>query len=155
MREINEFIVHCSATPNARPVSVDTIRQWHIARGWKDIGYHYVIQPSGLVEDGRSLELTGAHCKGHNANSVGVCMIGTNKFTIEQWNALRFLYGQLSKKHHIDAKPHNFYANKICPGFDHDTLYHWITYAKLFKIVNNLLDVDKQVLDTTGKDMVD
>ena len=76
MRHINKVIIHCSATPEGRDISLDTIRQWHIKRGWSDIGYHYVILINGTIQEGRPVERAGAHCKGHNANSIGVCYVG-------------------------------------------------------------------------------
>ena len=75
-RKINEIIVHCSATPEGKDYSVDTIRQWHLQRGFSDIGYHYVIYRDGSIHTGRYESIIGAHCAGHNANSIGVCYIG-------------------------------------------------------------------------------
>ena len=76
MRNINKIIVHCSATPEGKEFSVDDIRRWHLQRGFADIGYHFVIYLDGSVHVGRPLAKAGAHCKGHNAHSVGVCYIG-------------------------------------------------------------------------------
>ena len=76
MRNINKIIVHCSATPEGKAFSVDDIRRWHLKRGFADIGYHFVIYLDGSVHVGRPLAKAGAHCKGHNAHSVGVCYIG-------------------------------------------------------------------------------
>lgn len=57
-------------------MSADEIRKWHKARGFKDIGYHYVIHLDGRVENGRNIEAVGTHCEGHNANSIGVVYVG-------------------------------------------------------------------------------
>ena len=43
MRIVKEIIIHCSATREEQQVSVDTIRDWHLAKGWNDIGYHFYI----------------------------------------------------------------------------------------------------------------
>ena len=75
-RTIKELIVHCSATPEGKDYSVNTIRQWHLQRGFSDIGYHYVIYRDGSIHTGRDESIIGAHCTGHNANSIGVCYIG-------------------------------------------------------------------------------
>ena len=76
MRKINKIIVHCSATPEGKEFSVETIRKWHLKRGWSDIGYHFVIDLKGELHEGRPVERTGAHVKGHNFDSIGVCYIG-------------------------------------------------------------------------------
>lgn len=67
------MIFHHSLSPD---VSAAEIRRWHIARGWKDIGYHAVIHPDGRIEDGRDIDEIGAHAYGRNRDSIGVCLIG-------------------------------------------------------------------------------
>ena len=76
MRSIDKIIVHCSATREGQHVTVQQIRQWHLQRNFVDIGYHYVIYLDGTVHKGRPLEKAGAHCKGHNAHSIGICYVG-------------------------------------------------------------------------------
>jgi N-acetylmuramoyl-L-alanine amidase len=77
MRNIDTIIIHCSATKEGQDVSVDTIRDWHVnQRGFSDIGYHYVIYLNGQIEKGRPMSQPGAHCKGFNRRSVGVCYVG-------------------------------------------------------------------------------
>ena len=76
MRDINKIIIHCSATPEGRDVNTETIRQWHTAKGWSDIGYHYVIELDGSVNMGRDIDRIGAHTKGHNTGSIGICYVG-------------------------------------------------------------------------------
>jgi N-acetylmuramoyl-L-alanine amidase len=76
MRDINKIIVHCTATPEGRETSVADIRSWHKQRGWSDIGYHYVVQLDGTVNEGRPVEIAGAHVKGQNKNSIGITYVG-------------------------------------------------------------------------------
>ena len=76
MRKIDDIIIHCTATAEGRDVSVADIRRWHKARGFVDVGYHYVVYLDGSVHEGRPLAQVGAHCRGHNAHSVGVCYVG-------------------------------------------------------------------------------
>ena len=76
MREIKKIIVHCSATPESMDVGAEEIRRWHKDRGWNDIGYHDVIRRDGTLEKGRDISIAGAHAKGHNFSSIGVCLIG-------------------------------------------------------------------------------
>jgi len=101
---------------------VSVIRQWHLKRGWKDVGYHYFIQKDGTVQDGRKLEESGAHCKGENQASVGICLHGRDDFTPEQFATLRRVCNVMCGAFNIDKKdiyPHNYFnKNKTCPNFD-------------------------------------
>ena len=76
MRKISEIIVHCAATPEGKAFTVADIDAWHRKRGFRCIGYHFVIYLDGSVHEGRAIEEVGAHCLGHNANSIGICYIG-------------------------------------------------------------------------------
>lgn len=76
MRNIDTIVVHCSATPEGRAVSVPTIRKWHTDRGWRDIGYHFVIGLNGEIWPGRPISERGAHVRGHNTGSIGICYVG-------------------------------------------------------------------------------
>ena len=76
MRKINEIILHCSATPENKNFTVEDITKWHNAKGWDGCGYHYVIHLDGTIHNGRPLQKIGAHCLGHNTNSIGICYIG-------------------------------------------------------------------------------
>ena len=128
MRKINEIIIHCSATPEGKDFTVEDIRQWHLARKFSDIGYHYVVYRDGSVHKGRAENLVGAHCVGHNAHSIGVCYIGgvaadgktpKDTRTPQQKVALRQLVNQL-RFYYPDASVHghNEYSNKACPSFN-------------------------------------
>jgi len=76
MRKINYIIIHCSATKAGRDFHASDIDRWHKERGWDGIGYHQVVDLDGTVEPGRPESKAGAHCKGHNADSIGICYIG-------------------------------------------------------------------------------
>lgn len=127
MRKIDKIILHCSATKEGQHFTVDDINQWHIARGFAKIGYHYVIYLDGSVHKGRSEELIGAHCLGHNATSIGICYIGgldskgnpKDTRTEAQKAALIKLVSQL-KVQYPKAKVHghNEFAAKACPCFN-------------------------------------
>lgn len=127
MREINEIIIHCTATPEGREVSANEIQRWHKARGFKDIGYHYVIHLDGRVENGRDIEAVGAHCEGHNANSIGVVYVGglvkdaktpKDTRTAKQKAALKWLVGGLVVHFGASVHEHNEYSDKACSCFD-------------------------------------
>lgn len=127
-RNIKELIVHCSATPEGKDYSVDTIRQWHLQRGFSDIGYHYVVYRDGSIHIGRDESIIGAHCTGHNTNSIGVCYIGgcasdgktpKDTRTTEQKQSLVKLLKELKTKYpQASIHGHRDFANKACPSFD-------------------------------------
>lgn len=127
MREITEIIIHCSATKEGHPFFAADIDRWHKAQGWSGIGYHYVIDIDGKVETGRAEYQTGAHAKGHNANSIGICYIGgldingkpKDTRTPEQRKSLMELVARLKVKYpKATVHGHNEFANKACPCFN-------------------------------------
>ena len=127
-RHITEIIVHCTATREGHDYTVDQIRQWHLQRGFADIGYHYVIYRDGSIHAGRPEGIIGAHCTGHNSCSIGVCYVGgeaddpshtpKDTRTPQQKAALRSLVARLLEKY-PGATVHGHYefANKACPSF--------------------------------------
>lgn len=129
MRKINKIILHCSATKENQYFDVDDIRQWHLQRGFNDVGYHYIILLDGTVQKGRDESVIGAHCKGQNSNSIGICYIGgvdeNNKAkdtrTDAQKESLVKLVKELMDKYKLDSNDiygHYQFANKACPSFD-------------------------------------
>ena len=127
MRAIKEIIVHCADTPEWRDDKAADIKRWHKAQGWSDIGYHYVIDLDGTIEPGRPIETAGAHCTGHNANSIGICYIGgcdkdmkpKDTRTDEQKASLITLLKYLVAKYPgVTIYGHRDFANKSCPSFD-------------------------------------
>ncbi len=126
-RNITEIIVHCTATPAGRRVSVADIDSWHRQRGFNGIGYHYVVELDGHIAQGRTVHLAGAHCKGHNSNSIGVVYVGgldadgraADTRTAAQRNALITLLSQLRRIYPEAAiHGHRDFAAKECPCFN-------------------------------------
>ena len=127
-RRINEIIVHCTATPEGRDYTVADIRQMHKTQGWVDIGYHYLIYRDGSIHEGRNVDLVGAHCQGHNAQSIGVCYVGgvardgktpKDTRTQAQKDALIHLLMQLVCLYpDATIRGHRDFAAKACPSFD-------------------------------------
>ena len=129
MRDIKEIIIHCSDTPEGRDDRADDIRRWHTKeRGWSDIGYHYVIDLDGTIEPGRPIETAGAHCTGHNTNSIGICYVGgktkdmkkakdtrTDEQKASMLLLLKFLCAKYPK---AVIYGHRDFAAKQCPSFD-------------------------------------
>jgi N-acetyl-anhydromuramyl-L-alanine amidase AmpD len=131
-RKVVQLILHCAATPDGKHFTVTNIDSWHRERGWyrrasykkllnpdlTSIGYHYVIYTDGSVHTGRHEAESGAHTIGQNADSLGVCLIGTRKFYAAQWTSLASVVAELEGKHPIEKiAGHNEYAAKECPGF--------------------------------------
>lgn len=75
-RKITDIVVHCTASKEGVPLTVERIREMHKANGWSDIGYHYVVDLQGDVHNGRDVDISGAHVSGHNAHSIGVVYVG-------------------------------------------------------------------------------
>lgn len=130
MRNIKRIIVHCSDTLGG---DVESIRRFHTAmppegRGWSDIGYHAVIVQDGEIQPGRPEETKGAHCAGHNEDSLGVCLVGKNLFTGAQFASLLQLLMMWCFKYKIDHKVGVFChygfdtKGKTCPNFTKQTL---------------------------------
>ncbi len=131
-RRINSLIIHCSASDWGTAAD---IRRWHLKRpGFKDIGYHYVIGSGkpypncyyyhyldGSVEVGRRLSVQGAHCKGQNRHSIGICLIGKNSFTQGQMKSLIDVVEHLALQYCLSREqvlPHSAFSRKTCPNFD-------------------------------------
>ncbi|EJN04218.1 N-acetylmuramoyl-L-alanine amidase [Phyllobacterium sp. YR531] len=128
-RAINEIIIHCTATPEGSDVSVETIRGWHKAQGWKDIGYHYVVLLDGTVQPGRPEAQIGSHVAGHNTGTLGIVYVGgvakdgktaKDTRTPAQKAALIATVKALISKYPAIKKVtgHKQYAAKACPSFD-------------------------------------
>lgn len=130
--------IHCSDTPNGKSCDIEVIRKWHIEeRGWKDIGYHIVIQPNGEVQHGRSLVEIGAHVESYNLINgyvnIGICLIGTDKYTPKQFDSLDFTIHALQQSYDIlesDIYVHNefptaVHQGKTCPGMRSGNLVAW------------------------------
>lgn len=145
IRHITRLVIHCAASPNGRRLgrgglsAAQIIDEWHRARGFKrewrrraefnpgleSIGYHWVIDTDGAVSSGRAQDEVGAHAFGHNLDTLGVCLVGTDAFTVIQWAALRDLLAEQRRQWpNLQAVGHRDLpgVNKACPGFD---VYAW------------------------------
>lgn len=116
---IDLIVIHCSDSPH-RGDTAEDIHSWHQERGWPGIGYHYVINDNGEIENGRPEYWSGAHVYGYNKNSLGVVLFGRTEFNDSQFTALRHLLLDLKSRHpnarilgHCDLD-----RKKSCPNFD-------------------------------------
>lgn len=104
-KAIKRIVIHCTATREGQDVDAATIRKWHLARGWRDIGYHFVIRLDGTVERGRPEDQAGSHVQGYNTGSIGVVYAGglgaqglaKDTRTPEQLQAMARLVAELVK----------------------------------------------------------
>lgn len=128
MRPIKEIILHTTYTPEGREHDVEDIRAWHKAKGWSDIGYHYLIKIDGTIQAGRPLDKIGAHAKGHNQGSIGIVYVGgmcvehrkpMDTRTSMQKQALQQLVASLDVVFGgVKVLGHNEVSSKTCPCFD-------------------------------------
>jgi len=129
VRAINKIVVHCSDSPDDRDIGFLEIDSWHKDRGWKSpsgvhCGYHFMIRRNGTVEVGRMVNEIGAHVEGENADSVGVCLVGSKDFAAEQFAALRWVVtGLLAMFPEARVYEHREFESakrqgKTCPNFD-------------------------------------
>lgn len=131
MRDINKIIVHCSYTPPSMDIGVAEIRDWHINdNGWSDIGYHFVIGRNGSRQVGRPIDIAGAHVKGHNKDSIGICLVGgkaersdiaQSNFTLAQYKSLDSLLLELYVRFTLTSDnvfSHYNFSSKECPTFN-------------------------------------
>lgn len=139
MRKLAKIILHCSATKPDQEVDASIIDQWHKARGWKGIGYHFCLMPDGSIQKGRDVDEVGSHVKGENYDSIGVCYIGG----LNQWGepedtmtpaqemawmllvqSLRTVLGWMP------VHGHNEYSSKACPSFDVQKKFGWMNKSE-------------------------
>lgn len=129
MRTVTLIIIHCSATPEGRSFGFEACRTDHIRhRGFRDIGYHFYVTRDGANHLGRPLEQVGAHCRGHNRHSIGICYEGgltadgrpADTRTVEQRGALLALVRELKRSfpHALVVGHHDLDPQKPCPSFD-------------------------------------
>lgn len=159
MRIINKIIIHATGNTVDSKITLADIRHYHITKGWRDIGYHYVVFADGRVERGRPISVAGAHCYGHNAHSIGVAYVGgidkdgreTDTRTAAQKQALLQLITKLVKMYRCDVYGHRDLSPdknhdgviepwefiKMCPCFDAHAEYHNI-YLQMVSFCNDV-----------------
>lgn len=127
MRAIDKIILHCSATREGKNFTNEDIERWHVERGFRKIGYHFVVYLDGSVHKGRDISEVGAHCRGHNENSIGICYIGgldsngkpNDTRTEAQKKSLVNLVEELKLQFpKATVHGHKEFANKACPCFE-------------------------------------
>jgi len=138
MREIKKLVVHCSDTQDSLDIKAKDIKKWHtdlppMGNGWSDIGYHYVIRRDGTIERGRQDKTPGAHVRGHNKETIGICWVGRKSISDAQLQSLYSLLQGLMNTYGLDVT--DIYGHteldsgKTCPNLDMNfirlhTLFH-------------------------------
>lgn len=148
MRKITRIILHCSASKNLQEKTVEEIREEHKKRGFSDIGYHFIIQPNGLICTGRDCNKEGAHCEKENHDSIGICLVGTDHFTAEQFNSLRVLLNSIIGKYKISIDkifchyefPSAIKQGKTCPNMKKEDIISWYGRTDVTSISKYLVD---------------
>ena len=140
---------HCTATENGKDVPNATITDWHLKRGFRTIGYHFVISPGGEIRKGREITQRGAHVKGYNKLgrgqlNVGVALCGNDRFTLLQFRRASELVDMFQKQHGVAMDMvfgHREFARgkKDCPNFRISDFMLWHTGGNQELIVKYLL----------------
>jgi len=119
MRKLRTIFLHHSESDIDSHDNIETIREWHLQRGFSDIGYHFVITKNGVVNIGRPIDKVGAHAKGYNSHSVGICLTGDDRFSDEQFEGSAKLIKSLFVVFGVMlVRGHNEVSDKKCPNFD-------------------------------------
>lgn len=134
-RKVTRVFIHCTASDLVKHDSVAAIRKMHLDRGWSDIGYHLFIRKNGKLEAGRDLEKIPAAQKGHNTNSIAICLHGLkkDKFTKSQFDSLKRLCLEINDAYNgeISFHGHCEVASKACPVFDYKAILKLDPYGSL------------------------
>ena len=158
LNEIDTIVLHHSASPQDR--TIFDVHQWHLNRGWFGCGYHFVIHANGEIYEGRSMDSIGAHARGHNRTSIGICVIGNFEEThptvpqrIATGRLVAYLINKFAstKRKNLSVKRHKDIVATLCPGrnfryyiCDDDDVKGEII-AKLDRIENELIAIRKKL----------
>ena len=126
-RKIDKIIIHCADTKTSQSFDISEVDLWHRKRGFDKVGYHYYIRLDGTLQIGRELNEVGAHCKGQNSKSIGICFEGGLNKEGSKWatplNEQLLTYDSL--KAYLDSIfkdlqvfGHYEFSDKSCPNFD-------------------------------------
>ena len=153
-----EIIMHCGATPNGDDrFTAARYRKWHMDKGWRDIGYHGVVEIGGNFVKGRSETSSGAHTRGHNKQGLGLCQVGTDKFFVRQFLTTRSKVREWMDRYNIKIDKvfgHYQFANKSCPGFKIEPFREFIKDGDLNHMLPHILD-PASITMRPGEDMAD
>jgi len=133
-RFVNKVFLHHSASDHEEHDDIEVIRDWHVNHnGWSDVGYHFFIKKDGTIQLGRSLEVQPASQKGHNKDSISICLSGLHVYTAQQMKSLKELckqinllyYGQVTFHGHKEVRPTK------CPYYDYKRILELDSNGKM------------------------
>lgn len=148
-RPVSKIYLHCSASDNIRHNNISVIRQWHLDRGWSDVGYHFFITRNGKIQDGRPLDKIPAAQKGHNTGSIAICVHGLKRFTKSQLDSVVSLCTEINDAYSGDVTFHGHceVSEKTCPVFD----YKHVLGLDAMGVMNNAMAIKSNI--NSEKDM--
>ncbi len=134
-RRVDRVFLHCSASDNASHDNVATIRRWHKARGFSDVGYHFFIHKNGKISKGRPIDKIPAAQHGNNTGTIAICLHGLKKgkFTQAQFKAIQSLSQEINRAYfsNISFHGHKEVSAKACPVFDYKKVLKLDKYGSL------------------------
>jgi len=134
-RRVDRVFLHCSASDVPAHDTVETVRAWHLARGFNDIGYHFFIHKNGDISLGRDIEKTPAAQRGHNLRTIAICLHGLReeKFTVAQYEALKALCTDINNAYlqQVSFHGHCEVSAKACPVIDYKKILKLDKYGSL------------------------
>ena len=135
-RNVERIFLHCSASDEETlegDALVGTIREWHLARGFQDVGYHFLIDKQGKIMKGRDIQMMPAAQKGHNAHTIAIMVHGLTGFTSESLNACHYLCKQINVayKGRVSFHGHCEVSNKTCPVFNYKGLLNLDSWQRM------------------------
>lgn len=161
-KPIKYIVLHYSATYPDQDLDVNDIRKMHLARKFKDVGYHYVIKRNGVIQKGREDHVVGAHVAGHNSGSIGICCIGgleratgpnvgvDNRTTAQIESTIRLVNSLMNTYPNAKVVGHRDLAPTQCPGFDVIPWWKEVSKPKVV-VVSSGSNIFKQFIDFISK----
>jgi N-acetylmuramoyl-L-alanine amidase len=170
IKDIKKVIIHCTASDRPEDNQIVKLDELHTGTktipwngnnvecfGFDKIGYHYVMWRDGKVDITRKITQIGAHCKGHNTESVGFCLAGEYEFP-QLRLAAEFVYNlceTLGLDPRKDVYPHNkFTDQKTCPNFSMEKFFAcYPDVPRDFdELVNRLVKLEQKIKHLEGVD---
>ena len=154
--KIDKIILHHSASPMDR-TTIYNIHDWHLQRNWLGCGYHYVIHEDGIIFEGRPLNTIGAHARGYNENSIGICVVGNFEVefpTLCQQESLGklllYFINDKLRGQSLSIMRHKDVVATLCPGRNFTYFIPVVEYSKV-KEYGELKNKVKTIFESVQK----
>jgi len=137
MREVDYIVIHCTGASQKQSVE-SILRYWREVKGWKQVGYHRIIEPNGEINNLATFDEVTNGVRGYNHNSIHICYIGgknTDDRTEQQKASILICikealeYVKCAKNTKVIIQGHRDFDGVIkdCPQFSAKQEYSWIT----------------------------